>query len=101
MSFRECIVNAQAEGTITEAQAKEARDLLDELEEQYQGKMGSGQASSQAARDTFDALERQAFERKRKKLLTAKAWQQVSFNMSQYKDRFGTQQSFRRCCSSP
>jgi len=94
MSFRECIVNAQAEGTITEAQAKEARDLLDELEEQYQGKMGSGQASSQAARDTFDALERQAFERKRKKLLTAKAWQQVSFNMSQYKDRLGRSNPF-------
>jgi hypothetical protein len=94
MSFRECIVNAQAEGTITEAQAKEARDLLDELEEQYQGKMGSGPASSQAARDTFDALERQAFERKRKKLLTAKAWQQVSFNMNQYKDRLGRSNPF-------
>jgi len=94
MSFRECIVNAQAEGTITEAQAKEARDLLDELEEQYQGKMGSGPASSQAARDAFDALERQAFERKRKKLLTAKAWQQVSFNMNQYKDRLGRSNPF-------
>ena len=94
MSFRECIINAQAEGTITEAQAKEARDLLDELEEQYQGKMGAGPASSQAARDAFDALERQVFERKRKKLLTAKAWQQVSFNMNQYKDPLGRSNPF-------
>ncbi len=68
MSFRECIVNAQAEGTITEAQAKEARDLLDELEEQYQGKMGSGRRLARQRVSTFDALERQAFERKRKKL---------------------------------
>lgn len=94
MSFRECIINAEAEGTITKQQADEARDLFEGLEAEYQGKMGAGAASSQAARDAFSALEKQAFEKRRKKLLTAKAWQQVQYNMNTYRDRFGREDMF-------
>ena len=89
MSLRECIVNAEAEGTITPEQAREARDLFDGLEQEYTGKMGRAAASAKAARDTFDALEREVFERKRRKLLQIQNWQEIKLNLDQYRNLKG------------
>ena len=86
MSFRDCIINAEAEGTITPEQAREARDLFDNLEQEYQGQMSRTAASSQAAQDSFSALERTVAERKRRKLLQIQNWREIKVNLDQYRD---------------
>ena len=86
MSFRDCIINAEAEGTITPEQAREARDLFDNLEQEYQGQMSRTAASSQAAQDSFSALERTVVERKRRKLLQIQNWREIKVNLDQYRD---------------
>lgn len=95
MSFLECIANAKTEKdadgqpVMTEAQAREAKDLFEELEKEYTGKMGRAAASAKAARDAFDVLEREAFERKRRKLLQAQNWKQIKLNLDQYRNAQG------------
>ena len=89
MSFRECIVNAEAEGTITGEQAKQARELFDDLETEYQGNMAGPAASLKAARDAFGSLERQALERKRRKLLQVQNWQKLKVNLEGYRNLRG------------
>lgn len=86
MSFRDCIINAEAEGTITPEQAREARDLFDNLEQEYQGQMSRTAASSQAAQNSFSALERIVAERKRRKLLQIQNWREIKVNLDQYRD---------------
>ena len=75
MSLRECIVNAKAEGTITDKQATDMLNIYDGLFDSYSKTMGPGAATKQAGRDTFKATEKNVYEKKRKKLLQAKAWQ--------------------------
>lgn len=91
MSFRNCINNAEAEGTITPEQAQEARDLFDELEADYKGKMAPGSAEVKAAQDAFDAVKREAMERKRRKLLQVRNWQQITMNLESYRNLAGEQ----------
>lgn len=85
MSFRNCIDDAQREGAITEDQANEARLLFDELDEEYQGRMNTAAAQSQAALDTFNALQRQVAQKKRQKALQLRTWQQISKNLNDYR----------------
>lgn len=89
MSFRNCINNAEAEGTITPEQAQEVRDLFDELDTNYKGKMAPGAAETKAAQDAFDALKREVMERKRRKLLQARNWQQIKMNLDSYRNLSG------------
>lgn len=86
MSFRECIDNAQAEGTITQEQAGLARTLFSDLEAEYQGRMAPGAAQSQAARDAFDSLKRIATENKRRRGLQIQNWKQITNNLNEYRD---------------
>lgn len=86
MSFEECIVNAEAEGTITKDQAARAKDLFGDLQEQYTATLGPQSAAAKAAKDAFDALEIEAMERRRRKLLQAAAWRKINVNLSQYRD---------------
>ena len=85
MSFRDCINNALGEGTITPEQADEARTLFDELEAEYQGRMNGAAATSQAARDTFDALQTLVRDRKRRKLLQVQKWREITMNLESYR----------------
>lgn len=86
MSFRECIDNAQAEGTITQEQAGLARTLFSDLEAEYQGRMAPGAAQSQAARDAFDSLRRIATENRRRRGLQIQNWRQITNNLNEYRD---------------
>ena len=94
MSLRECIVNAKAEGTMTHKQATDMLNIYDGLFDSYSKTMGPGAATKQAGRDTFKATEKNVYEKKRKKLLQAKAWQQISLNQNQYRDRLGRENMF-------
>jgi hypothetical protein len=84
MSFRECITNGENEGKLSGDQAAKARGLFDELEAEYAKKMDPIQAGTQAAKDTFDALQKEAIEKKRVKLLQIRNWQKISFDLNQY-----------------
>ena len=67
MSFRKCIDDALGEGSLTEAQAKETRDLFDEIEADLKGKMSDAAATSKAGSDTFSAMQHKIAQRKRQK----------------------------------
>lgn len=95
MSFRNCIDDAERAGEITPDQAVTARDLFDELEAEYQGKMNKAAAQAKAGQDTFDALRKQAIRRKRNKVAQLRAWQEISKNLDNYRDRLGRSDPFR------
>ena len=95
MSLRVCINNAETEGTITPEQAGEARELFDDLEAQYQGRMSPGQAAAQAGRDTFDALQNMTLHRKRQKILAYQNWKQITKNLDEYRNFRGEADPYR------
>ena len=95
MSFRNCIDDAARAGEITPDQAVMARDLFDELEAEYQGKMNKAAAQAKAGQDTFDTLRRQAIRRKRNKVAQLRAWQEISKNLDNYRDRLGRADPFK------
>lgn len=99
MSFRNCINNAEAEGTITAEQAAEVRDLFDEFDANYKGKMAPGSAEVKAAQDAFAAMQKEVMERKRQKLLQVRNWQQISQNLESYRNLSG-QQDFGRAAEA-
>ena len=78
MSFRKCIDDALGEGSLTEDQAREARDLFDSLEADYQGQMNGAAATQRAGADTFNALQHKVAQRKRQKVLQLRTWQNIS-----------------------
>lgn len=84
MSFRECILNGENEGKLTPDQAAKATDLFGELEAQYAKIMPAADASAKAARDTFDALKKEAIEKRRVRMLQIRNWKEISMNMQQY-----------------
>lgn len=89
MSFRKCIDDALGEGSLTEDQAREARDLFDSLEADYQGQMNGAAATQRAGADTFNALQHKVAQRKRQKVLQLRTWQNISKNMNDYRDMLG------------
>lgn len=89
MSLDKCINNAETEGTITKAQADRARDLYGELQTQYKEVMGDAEAAAKAAGDTFDALKFEAKERKRRKLIQIRKWQEIQKNLDDYRNAKG------------
>jgi hypothetical protein len=89
MSFRECIVNGEAEGSLTPEQSENARQLFDELEQEYTGRMSAAAAKAKAARETFDTLQFQVTQRKRRKIQQIRAWKRVSMNLDKYRDLRG------------
>ena len=71
MSLLDCINNAQRDGDITKEQANRAKDLYIEFRASNETakKMGPDAADAQAGRDTFDALEFEAIQQKRRVIL--------------------------------
>lgn len=86
MSLRNCINDAEADGSITKEQADRARDLFGERYKQYLEVMGDAQAASKAAGDTFDALKFEAMERKRRKSLQIKTWARLQYGLDNYRN---------------
>jgi len=60
MSFRQCIINAEAEGTITPEQAARAREIFDDEFEQIRADLGDDAAADAAGRAAFDRLDAEA-----------------------------------------
>lgn len=73
MSFLDCINNAEEEGTINSYQARRARDLFDKFRAENARKMSDAESDAQASRDTFDVLEFDVLEGKRRALLSTQA----------------------------
>jgi len=99
MSFRKCIDDLESSQQLTKEQAKEARDLFEDLAEEYRGKMGNPFADEKAAQDAFNSLRNQKIRAKRNKIAQMRAWQEISFNMDQYRDRLGRADPFAAAMS--
>tara|TARA_R110000744_G_scaffold378415_1_gene494537 strand:+ start:14119 stop:16581 length:2463 start_codon:yes stop_codon:yes gene_type:complete len=78
MSFKKCIDDGVAEGTIPQDKADEIKALFDELEKEYQTKMGAGSAQSKAAGDALEATKIKNAQKRRTKLKQAAVWNNLS-----------------------
>ena len=85
MSFRDCINDAEGKNELTADQANEARELFDGLEAEYQGRMNTAAAQAQAGADAFDAIRKQAMQRKRQKAMQLRTWQGIKKNLADYR----------------
>jgi hypothetical protein len=87
--FRECINDGVNEGLIREEDANEINTMFDQLEGEYRGNMANAPAAARAAADTLDAIRRQKFETRRKKLLQAKSWREIEGILDTHRTVFG------------
>lgn len=78
MSFKKCIDDGVAEGTIPQDKADEIKALFDELEKEYQTKMGAGSAKAKAAGDALEATKIKNAQKRRTKLKQAAVWNNLS-----------------------
>ena len=87
--FRECINDGVNEGLIREEDAAEINTMFDQLEGEYRGNMANAPAAARAAADTLDAIRRQKFETRRKKLLQARTWREIEGILDTHRTQFG------------
>ena len=85
MSFRDCINDAEGKNELTADQAKDARELFDGLEAQYQGRMNKAAAQAQAGSDAFDTIRKQAMQRKRQRSMQLVNWQKIKKDIASYR----------------
>lgn len=88
MSFRECIDNAETEGTITPEQASRVRELYEGIYAQNRRTMSDAEAAAAASRETFDSAEFDAIQRKRRLVLQHAAQQRVVQDVLSYEGDF-------------
>jgi hypothetical protein len=93
MSLLDCINNAEKEGPdnggLTKEQAQKARKLFQEFESKNSKDMNMGpdEANAQAARDTFDVLEREAQQNKKRMILQRAAQNRILKNIESYQGK--------------
>ena len=78
MSFDECIINGQREGSITEDQARYARDLFEQNRADMIEELGQEGAAAAAARETFDQLKYESARKKQLALLKIKKFKELN-----------------------
>ena len=91
MSLLDCISNAEKEGPanggLTKEQAKKARELFAEFKTKNETdmKMSPADADAKAGQDTFDVLEYEAFQKKRRMILQRATLTRALKNLESYK----------------
>jgi hypothetical protein len=91
MSLLDCIAKAESEGPanggLTKEQAKKARDLFIDFKVNNEAnmKMGPADADAKAGKDTFDVLEYEAFQSKRRMILQRATLTRALKNLEAYK----------------
>ena len=86
MSLLDCIANAEKEGTLTGPQASRARQMFSEFKAENRARqMGPAEADAQAGRDTFDVLEYEAKQKKRRMILQRATQRRVLNNLGEFK----------------
>ena len=91
MSLLDCIANAEKEGPanggLTKEQAKRARELFTEFKvnNEKNMKMSPADADAKAGKDTFDVLEYEAFQTKRRMILQRATLKRSLKNLEAYK----------------
>jgi len=86
MSLLDCISNAEKEGTLTGPQASRARQMFSEFKAENRARqMGPAEADAQAGRDTFDVLEYEAKQKKRRMILQRATQRRVLNNLGEFK----------------
>ena len=90
MSYRDCISNGIKEGLINEEQAAKQLELLEGLERTYKGQgMDPTEASKKAAKEAYEALKRDAIEKKRDLLLQKKVQDDATVRIKTYQNANG------------
>ena len=90
MSYRNCISNGIKEGLINEEQAAKQLELLEGLERTYKGQgMDPTEASKKAAKEAYEALKRDAIEKKRDLLLQKKVQDDATVRLKTYTNANG------------
>ena len=84
MTFRNCVINGQKEGLITEDQGAKALDTYQQLKMLYKESMPETSAESLAAKETFDILKYEAAHKRRVTLKQAAAWKRIKFDLDNY-----------------
>lgn len=85
MSFLDCINNGEKEGKLTKEQAEKARAMFNEFEASNARTMPPDEAANRASADTFDALDAEAKERKRRVILQHNAQRKALADVRSYK----------------
>jgi len=91
MSLLDCISNAEKEGPanggLTKEQAKKARQLFIDFKVHNEAnmKMSPADADAKAGQDTFDVLEYEAFQKKRRMILQRATLTRALKNLESYK----------------
>ena len=89
MSMRDCISAKMAAGKADPERARAAIELFDELEAEFRGSLGPGEAARQAGRETVRIIKREALERKRRELLQVQAWKRIDRETRGYRTARG------------
>ena len=85
MSFEACINRFLANQSITEEQAKKAKDLFGSTYAQYRKLMNHAEAQKLAGQDAYKSLDYQLIESKRKKLIQARVHYDLVKDINKYK----------------
>ena len=89
MSMRDCIVNMQNEGVMSADEANETLDMFESLTQQFSKDMDSAAAEAMAARKVFDIKKFEKAQKRRRKLLQIKKYQDITTFMESYRNRKG------------
>tara|TARA_R110000824_G_scaffold121257_4_gene277302 strand:+ start:1648 stop:4053 length:2406 start_codon:yes stop_codon:yes gene_type:complete len=89
MSFKECIIKAESDGSIDRDQATYIRDLFDAIELDKSRSMGPASAEAEAAAEVAARLAADAAQAKRIKYLKISAWDHATAELNQTPGRPG------------
>ena len=89
MSFRDCLINAERDGSIDRDQATYIRDMFDAIELEKSRVMGAAAAEAEAAAEVAARLAADAAQSKRVKYLKISAWDHVTGELDRHPGRPG------------
>ena len=89
MSMRDCVINMQNEGVMSADEANETLDLFENLTEQFSKEMDKTAAEALAAKRVFDIKKFEKAQKRRRKLLQIKKYQDLTGFLDGYRDRKG------------
>jgi len=84
MSFKDCVVNANKEGKMSDEQKAYADEVYDQLEMEFAKSSSPENAASRAAKETFDILKAETAHKKRVKLLQIMAHKRIMDFIDRY-----------------
>lgn len=89
MRLDDCIRRAVDAGEMDPERAREALDLFADLEKQFRGQLGPGEAARRAGDETVAKVREAYAERAKQRQLQTAAWERVERNLREYRNMRG------------